>query len=1211
MSRTPITPQIQEDLQEHYTIHSRELTPITHTDYSRHILVTNDNQSNRIYFNMFHTFDNRELQNKEISILWINANNEKGMSRAVDKNITGDRLYFAWDVPQQATYKEGTIHFAIRITSEDYVWNSLGGSVEVYKGLVDEEYNSLSDAELEPGWVDYIEGKYSIGMQKLTVDDFNALTNKEDNMLYLVVATDGSITQFLGNVKLSADGVTSSGTVNSLTVTYSNTIAGESEYVTFDRTAANYSVYHLNTDTNELTCIQDNISAMDLVNKSFGYGVYYVVCSEPIMFKDSHAVAIDWKASYTITSGSLYVNSAYVYTSDSVVPNNISVNDIKLAGTSRVPYANGFVGNYNNLTINADGYYVHTDDYQCGRTGYVFSAARIECSDINGSWSINKFESAEIGTDIKYCKLMPQLTYNSEPVSPLIETGYGLEYVNGKLQSSLVDPVCAKWSHKQRTNNVVDIIYPDYETANYDIYLAQNDSLTVVHKGMSAADMTSVKFDQIGDYYIFCSTPITHNPAYVISSNFLANFTFDVDGIIVTACQYFGTSVNSTPSSINSIKSSYNSQHYTSSGSGIYNSLNNIEGFYTASRGYVFTGAKISRTGSCTYFQVDRTVIPVKDIITYRSAIDLYVNNNPVQTCKDVNTSYAGYYPTNNYTRDIISYSGHTITVTGPINYTTTIPNDNHTGYRTEELLGIHTFDTTVLNSGNYYLGYTNINNAINGVPSGIVNFTNIVIDTYANIKSCAVSDDLVYGFATDTNRTYLIKSGNCVACSVLLLAKYTYDEDSQLITSFEKLFNNLSTATNDFVKLYTDTVISNIDKYVSSTNTPYGKVVIEDRTLKVVGGVGYTPSEDATGTSVILNQAYSTSEGNSCSGSYSLVTGELNDNKTNHNLVSGKFNQIKTVVDNVGFNACFGYGNQLTGSYNNVSGSDNNLVKSSYNIIGGSNNETENANYNAIFGSENTLKASEGVEAYVHNIISGNNNVLKGSNNIISGTNHTASATQSYIFGNNNTINSQAINSLIGGSSNTLDNVTNSVITGSNNTINTCTNSTINAVNCEATSVTQSSIYGTDIVVSNTNNSHITGSQINITSDFTNAMCVGVGISCNATNNIPRYLFGTYNANTDNNDILFAIGNGSDDDNRSNALTLESNGTLSTAGKVNVVGDVVVTNTEGVTVELLAEIKLLQAAVNALSQTVQSQQLTIQQLEVRITNLENTEETG
>lgn len=138
-----------EDTQIHYLIYDRVITENPESLYTENVLVTSDNLSNRLYFNMWYTFDDRELESKEISVIWVNAKGEKGVNVCVDKALIlpEHRLTFAWNVPLEATYVAGTLKFAVRIVhDEKYIWNSLPAEVDVREGLITESWSDIPDA---------------------------------------------------------------------------------------------------------------------------------------------------------------------------------------------------------------------------------------------------------------------------------------------------------------------------------------------------------------------------------------------------------------------------------------------------------------------------------------------------------------------------------------------------------------------------------------------------------------------------------------------------------------------------------------------------------------------------------------------------------------------------------------------------------------------------------------------------------------------------------------------------------------------------------------------------------------------------------------------------------------------------------------------------------------------------------------------------------
>ena len=215
---------VQEDIQEDYVVYDRVISPNEGKQY-KNIVVTSDNKSNRVWFSMWKTFDDRELENKEINIVWLNALGKKGESHCdkADIGVVGDRLYFAWNIPIEATVKEGTITYAIRIVDgfindqgeyvENYAWHTLPSTIECVKGLITDGWDDIEEAKKTPGWVDYIEGKYKNSILKLTRIEYNDLTEKDPDTLYLVQDNSTTINIYCGDIPISGGGGGSSNIV--------------------------------------------------------------------------------------------------------------------------------------------------------------------------------------------------------------------------------------------------------------------------------------------------------------------------------------------------------------------------------------------------------------------------------------------------------------------------------------------------------------------------------------------------------------------------------------------------------------------------------------------------------------------------------------------------------------------------------------------------------------------------------------------------------------------------------------------------------------------------------------------------------------------------------------------------------------------------------------------------------------------------------------
>lgn len=333
----------------------------------------------------------------------------------------------------------------------------------------------------------------------------------------------------------------------------------------------------------------------------------------------------------------------------------------------------------------------------------------------------------------------------------------------------------------------------------------------------------------------------------------------------------------------------------------------------------------------------------------------------------------------------------------------------------------------------------------------------------------------------------------------------------------------------------------------------------------EIFGGVG----EDVT------NKQY-----NKTIGSITTFTGGTN---------SEIFNNYK----NAGLNIAEGDSSIVIG-YNNIEAkikqendnwvrdSDNFILKN--NFIGGGNNIVgSNSRDNFVYGDENIVIGITNVQVARGNIINGRYNKVIGAEfSLFIGqrNKNTASCIESLVFGNSNNIN--VINhSLLGGDSNQIGTIHQSIIVGAHNEIQTVQSSIINGDSNIVSNCTSSIINGLNnhlsgsynLAIGRSNNingtsipclgieNEITGSYIyclGSSNTLTGSSIYNIGNN-NAINSRPNtlsigqylntnggqggdteLLLGKYNALTNK---LLILGNGTTDNNRSNALEIDYDG--------------------------------------------------------------------
>lgn len=98
-------------------------------------LVSGENKSQFIRFEMPRYYDGVDLSTKSIQIIYITESGFSDINAAVCVERNDESLRFGWLVPGAASYDVGVLSFSIEFVGNDYVLKTRATELEVYDGL--------------------------------------------------------------------------------------------------------------------------------------------------------------------------------------------------------------------------------------------------------------------------------------------------------------------------------------------------------------------------------------------------------------------------------------------------------------------------------------------------------------------------------------------------------------------------------------------------------------------------------------------------------------------------------------------------------------------------------------------------------------------------------------------------------------------------------------------------------------------------------------------------------------------------------------------------------------------------------------------------------------------------------------------------------------------------------------------------------------------
>ena len=99
------------------------------------IMVSGENRSQFIRFEMDRYYDGVDLSTKTLQIIYITEGDYSDINLACCVERNDEKIRFGWVVPAAACYEVGTLSFSIEAVGDDYVWKTRVYDIEVYDGL--------------------------------------------------------------------------------------------------------------------------------------------------------------------------------------------------------------------------------------------------------------------------------------------------------------------------------------------------------------------------------------------------------------------------------------------------------------------------------------------------------------------------------------------------------------------------------------------------------------------------------------------------------------------------------------------------------------------------------------------------------------------------------------------------------------------------------------------------------------------------------------------------------------------------------------------------------------------------------------------------------------------------------------------------------------------------------------------------------------------
>ena len=207
--------------------------------------VTCDNSANNLRFTMTDTFDGVPLWDKEIKIIYQTPDGYTDFAYPHSLSRENGIMTFSWLLSENVARVAGNVTFAIRISGEGFVWNSLPGCFKVSQGIIE---TGEAIPEYAAEWIETLDRKLA-GMPEDIEENKTKITGVDEKLVLHLA--DKNNPHFVTKKQIGLENVDNTSDVDKpISVPVQNALEGKTDKNDFENHSGNADIHVSNTEKN-------------------------------------------------------------------------------------------------------------------------------------------------------------------------------------------------------------------------------------------------------------------------------------------------------------------------------------------------------------------------------------------------------------------------------------------------------------------------------------------------------------------------------------------------------------------------------------------------------------------------------------------------------------------------------------------------------------------------------------------------------------------------------------------------------------------------------------------------------------------------------------------------------------------------------------------------------------------------------------------------